>query len=315
MEKIDSDSLPNESKLVAIVYMLTYNQESFIEQAVESVVNQRTNFNYKLVIGEDCSTDKTREICLALKAKYPHKIDLILNETNLGVINNTKNILSPPLGKGADYIALIEGDDYWTDPLKLQKQVDFLKTNPDYSIVFHKVKEISPSGKQTNTILNSPDHEETYNLHDLAAGNFIHTASVVFRKNFDELPSWIGYSVVGDYPLHMLNAQYGLIKYLPEEMAVYRIGNGIWSSQSRTYQLMNTMFTLKLLINHFTERGDVTSILLQQYNSLIEEFQKNNTKNIICYIPERIASHFSYKGLVYIMLKKIRNTIRYYTGK
>lgn len=314
MEKIDSDSLPNESKLVAVVYMLTYNQENFIEQAVESVMNQETDFNYKLVIGEDYSTDKTREICLLLKEKYPHKIDLILNETNLGIINNTKNILRSSLGNSAGYIALIEGDDYWTDPLKLQKQVDFLRTNPDYSIVFHKVKEIDASGKQIN-ILNSPDSEANYNIHDLAAGNFIHTASVVFRKNFDELPSWIEYSVVGDYPLHMMNAQYGLIKYFPEEMAVYRTGNGIWSSQSRTYQLMNTMFTLKLLTKHFTERADVTSILLQQYNSLIEEFQKNNTKNIICYVPEKIASHFSYKGLVYIMLKKIRNTIRHYTGK
>ena len=309
LENINSDILVNENKLIAAVYMITYNQENFIEQAIESVVNQKTDFTYKLFIGEDCSTDKTREICLSLKEKYPHKIDLILNDTNLGIVNNAKNIFKHSLGSNAEYIALIEGDDYWTDPLKLQKQVDFMEKNPDYSIIFHKVTEVDLHGVPTDTILNSPDHEETYDIHKLASGNFIHTPSVLFKKNFHEFPEWINISPVVDYPLHMLNAQYGLIKYLPEEMAAYRIGAGIWSSQSRIHQFVNTLFTLKLLITYFSDQQEIKENLSIQYNLLMKELRINDLNTASC-LPEKKQNDLSFRELTSLLVKKIKKRIR-----
>ena len=120
------------------IWMLTYNQEKFIEQCVESVMNQQANFEYKLFIGEDVSTDNTREICKRLKKKFPNKIELFLNDRNLGVNLNAKKVLEETFNSNAKYIALLEGDDYWTDPYKLQKQVDFLELNQDYIGVAHR---------------------------------------------------------------------------------------------------------------------------------------------------------------------------------
>lgn len=115
----------NKKPLVS-VWMITYNHEKFIAQAIDSVIMQKTNFDYEIVIGEDCSTDRTREIVLEYKAKHPDKFKLLLQEKNVGMMQNFIVTLKTCNGK---YIALLEGDDYWTDPLKLQKQVDFLQAN------------------------------------------------------------------------------------------------------------------------------------------------------------------------------------------
>jgi len=115
------------------VLMLTYNHENYIKLAIEGVLMQKTNFNFELIIGEDYSTDKTRDIVLDYKNKYPDKIKLVLQEKNVGPSKNFIDILNISSGK---YIAICEGDDYWIDPYKLQKQVDFLENNPDYSLVY-----------------------------------------------------------------------------------------------------------------------------------------------------------------------------------
>ena len=103
--------------------MITYNHEKFIAEAIEGVVMQKTNFQFELVIGEDCSTDNTRAICIEYQKKYPDIIRLRLPETNQGMMLNWINNINSGRGK---YIALCDGDDYWTDPYKLQKQVDFM---------------------------------------------------------------------------------------------------------------------------------------------------------------------------------------------
>ncbi len=97
---------------------------------------QKCDFDFDIVVGEDCSTDNTRTILLEYQKKYPSKFRLLLHEKNIGAMNNQMETLSACKGK---YIALCEGDDYWTDPLKLQKQVDFLESHEDYNGVFHKV--------------------------------------------------------------------------------------------------------------------------------------------------------------------------------
>jgi len=117
---------------VVSVYMITYNHESYIAQAIEGIMMQQTDFPIELVIGEDCSTDRTREICLEYQDKYPEIIRLLLPEKNIGIYKNSKSTFIECKGK---YIAICEGDDYWTDPLKLQKQVYFLETRPDFALL------------------------------------------------------------------------------------------------------------------------------------------------------------------------------------
>ena len=135
----------NKSNILVSVCMITYNHEKYIAQAIDSVIMQKTNFDYEIVIGEDCSTDRTREIVLEYKTKHPDKIKLLLQEKNVGMMQNFIDTLKACSGK---YIALLEGDDYWTDPNKLQKQVDFLEVNTEYALsatrykIFDENKEI-----------------------------------------------------------------------------------------------------------------------------------------------------------------------------
>lgn len=114
------------------VHMLTYNHERYIRQAIEGVVNQKTDFEYELVIGEDASTDRTREICFEYQRRYPEKIRVLWSETNqFAVAGNVVRVNSACRGK---YIAYCEGDDYWTNPGKLQMQVDAFRANPNLGI-------------------------------------------------------------------------------------------------------------------------------------------------------------------------------------
>ncbi|MBA3704787.1 MAG: glycosyltransferase, partial [Bacteroidetes bacterium] len=110
--------------------MITYNHVNYIRQAIEGVLMQNVDFTWELIIADDCSTDGTREILLEYKRKYPDFIKLILQEKNVGPRQNWFDLINAPLSK---YIAYFEGDDYWTDPLKLQKQVTFLESNSNYS--------------------------------------------------------------------------------------------------------------------------------------------------------------------------------------
>ena len=118
------------------VLMVTYNHDKYISKAIETVLDQKTKFNFELVIGEDCSTDNTRNIIEEYRKKQPNKIRLFSGDKNVGSTQNEITIVKASKGK---YLAFCEGDDYWTDPFKLQKQVDFLEANPDYGLVHSDV--------------------------------------------------------------------------------------------------------------------------------------------------------------------------------
>ena len=134
------------SQASVAVYMVTYNHEKYIRQAIKGVVQQKSTFPIKLFIGEDCSTDRTRDICLEMKQKYPNRIELLLNEKNLGPLKNAANVYEACINY-AKYTAICEGDDYWTDKTKLQKQVDFLEANDEFNIVCHRAYNLNESNK------------------------------------------------------------------------------------------------------------------------------------------------------------------------
>lgn len=205
---------------IVSIWSITFNQVNYIEKCLEGIVQQQTKFRYELIIGDDCSTDGTIDVLKKYEKLYPHIIKPIYNKNNLGVFENAYKIVYPKLiGK---YIAICEGDDYWTDPYKLQKQVDFLEANPDYTLCFHNVKVYNQTTEQFIEDNITKNVSPTTTLADLAKGNYIHTPSAVFRK-IPVLPDWFEKTPVGDYPLWCLNALKGKIYKMDEEMAVYRV--------------------------------------------------------------------------------------------
>lgn len=213
------------------VAMLAYNQASFIAQAVESALMQTTDFDFEIVIGEDCSNDGTRELASELARRAPDRIRLLLNPRNLGMQTNLVQTLSACRGR---YIALLEADDYWTDPSKLRQQADLLDRRPDVAICHHNAMLVSDNG----SLPPSPRHlggaPRLATLDELMKGNFLVTCTAMFRAGlFDVFPEWFYECRMGDWPLHVLNARYGNIAYLAKTMAVYRIhAGGAWSAQT-----------------------------------------------------------------------------------
>lgn len=154
------------------------------------------------------------------------------------------------------YIAFCEGDDYWTCPNKLQRQIDFLDDHPDYSICFHSVMIISEDEPHEPIMYCPPGRKDTYYFEDLFEGNFIPACSVVYRNRlFDQFPSWYDRMPVGDWPLHMLNAQHGKIGYIDECMSVYRKhSGGMSSSLSPDERLKVVIDVLVVLRDAFGKR-------------------------------------------------------------
>nr|WP_255478560.1 glycosyltransferase [Rufibacter sp. XAAS-G3-1] len=242
------------------VFMIAFNHQRYIAQALDSILMQKVNFDYEIVVGEDYSTDDTRNIILDYQRRYPDRFKLLLHSENLGASQNQIQTLRACKG---DYIAMLEGDDYWIDPFKLQKQVDYLEANPGFVITCHSNYNLLPNKKlELSKRIISNDE---LSIVDLSKGTFISTLSVVFRNHIIlEFPHWFYNSPVGDYPLFMLLARYGDIKYFSEPMGVYRIHTGgVWSN---TNLLTNISRWIILLDNLLTEdfEDDVKRNLIDQ---------------------------------------------------
>ena len=232
----------------ASVSLITYNQAPFIAQAIESVLMQQTGFEFELLIGEDDSSDGTRETVRSYQAKHPDRIRVMWNDRKNVVYLDGKptgqwNFVNNIRNCRGQYVALLDGDDYWTSPLKLQKQVDFLDSNPDCALCFHNVRILDESDPARLDLHHAGPMLGRYELADLMRGNFMHTCSVVFRAGlFGDFPDWIFKCPMGDWPLHVLNARHGKIGYLDDVMAVYRKhSRGFWSGQERLWILANTL--------------------------------------------------------------------------
>lgn len=277
---------------------ITYNHEKYIRDAVEGFLMQKTDFPIEILIYDDASTDKTAEIIREYEAKFPDIIRPLYqteNQYSRGV-----RIIAPqfnfPRARGK-YIAMCEGDDYWTDPFKLQKQVDFLERNQDFAICFHNMQIVYEDNPYLNRISNINQQEIT-TIETLAYRNYIYTASCIFRNCISELPDWLYQCPIGDYPLHLLNAQYGKIKFIDELMGVYRIHKGgIWGHTSLSYRLEKWAELLDIISNKFSE--DINQILNNQlfniYFQLAEYYLKNrDSEKCKLYLMKIISDNPNY---------------------
>lgn len=224
----------SKNKKVQVV-CLAYNQVEFIRDALNGFVMQKTNFPFEVLVGDDCSTDGTSEIIAEYAKKYPHIITHIRREQNMGAQENSFDLLNRV---DADYLALCEGDDYWTNPNKLQMQVDLLEKNKHLNGCFHNVLikkfrvkkwygDIAHKknffGRQfwPNGLLNFYVKKE-YSLKDVLSG-IIATSSVMYRwKNF-KLPNFFEKVIYGDRTLNSIICANGTFGYINKTMSVYRV--------------------------------------------------------------------------------------------
>lgn len=211
------------------IAMLAFNHAEFVEQALESALSQEADFAVEIVIGEDCSTDSTRDIVRRYAQAYPHVIRSILHPANVGMHANFQAVTRACRG---EYVAFLEADDYWTVPDKLMKQVATLDANPGCVLCFHRVRSISHAGNEQ--FEDSPAEKYRVAFPPPAAlltENFIAACSVLYRKALEvAAPPGMEELRMADWPTWILLAQRGGIAYLDEAMACYRVhSGGAWS--------------------------------------------------------------------------------------
>lgn len=231
------------------VCMITYGHEKFIEEAINSVLMQEADFEIELIISNDASPDRTDEIVKTIIQNHPRGnwIRYIKHESNLGMMPNSIFALKACQG---EFIAGCEGDDYWVDPLKLQKQVDFLEKNPQFSLCFHNA--ILKSGENEKKMLGQLDKQE-FDTNDILTQWFIPSASIVFRNYPDFIfPDWYVNCQSGDIPLLLLLSLRGNLKYIDETMSVYRLHPGGISNQHKDYSKVIGMIYIYQSFNFHT---------------------------------------------------------------
>lgn len=228
--------------------MITYNHQDYISESIESILKQVTDFKFQLIIGEDNSTDRTKEICMEYANKFPDKVTLITSPDNVGMGKNFVRTYQACKGK---YIAFCEGDDYWTDPDKLQKQVNFLEANTSYACCFHNVVIKEQRTGEMKEERNAASHEwilhksllkDTFDTEDILGPWFIPSLSVMFVNYPDfNLPDWFFNCNYGDLPFMLLLTLRGKFKYLDEVMGVYRIHNTGATAMHKAYDKIMIM--------------------------------------------------------------------------
>lgn len=265
----------NENSPLVSILCITFNHEKYIAQAIEGFLIQKTNFKFEIIIHDDASTDKNVEIIKSYQCKNPELFNCIFQTENQyskkdGSLENA--IFSAPRGK---YIALCEGDDFWTDPYKLQKQVDFLEKNNEYGLVHHEADYFfQKSGKkirnhhQTNKIYPS----NGFVFEELLGNNNIYTPTVMFKSSLLKHFMAIDVSVrssflMGDYVMWMEFSQHCKFHYLPDSMSVYRVLENS-ASKSTSYErdmlFLNSYYDIKLFFaNRFQSKINTEKIIEQ----------------------------------------------------
>ena len=200
--------------------MIAYNQEDFISEAIESILSQKTDFPVEIVIGDDNSKDRTGEICESFAARFPEKIRYRRRDPNLGMMPNFIKTLGECGGK---YVAVCEGDDFWTDETKLQRQVDFMEAHPDASLCCHN-HSIFANGEMIHVNDDIAGDVKILETRDYMRNPFFHTSSYFFRRDAQPAPypDWYRDVLAGDHFLVLFLSMKGKIGYLNRRMSVFR---------------------------------------------------------------------------------------------
>lgn len=295
---------------VVSISCITYSHENYIAEAIDSFLMQETDFPFEVLINDDCSRDNTTNIIREYEKKYPNIIKPIYQKENqyskgVGSMNATFNF---PRANGK-YIALCEGDDYWTDPSKLQMQVDFLETNPPYSGCFHdcmRIYEGEKSNEKQHLRIGNRKIVQEVDLASIIDENNIATASIMFKNFIKEIPKYLQETSKGDYALMIMIAEQGKIKYLPGVMSAYRIHDGgIWSSRGEIYKEEEAIKFYNLLQEYFVDNEYILKALSRKkkysYYTLSRKlvYSKQQLKSLHYLVLSLDFSHHKHQNIKY----------------
>ncbi len=240
------------------VSCIAYNHEKYIARALDSFLMQKTNFPFEIVIHDDASTDRTAEIIREYAARYPDVIRPMYqteNQYSRG-ISNISGAFNFPRARGK-YIAMCEGDDYWIDDTKLQRQADYMEAHPECTLCFHAAKIESEDKAMRAREVRPYRHSKICTAEEVIdkKANYP-TASLMFPARLGKiLPQWYHDCPVGDVPIHIFMASHGTVYYMDRKMSVYRQGVSVsWSAQM--------------------ERGDYKENLIRHHNAMKKMFRE-----------------------------------------
>ncbi len=232
------------------VLVFAYNQIHFIRQALDSALSQKTDFDFEVLINDDCSTDGTRDVVQEYAAARPEKIRLLLSPVNLGDGRIADRGLKEARG---EYIAFLDGDDCWTSLYKLQKQVELMDAHPEYSGCWHYQEYVDAEGKRTQ---DQPPRglKPTWSLEEILKGRTIGTSSAVLRRSMlPPLPDWYFLCPFGDFVIWVLCLQNGPAGYLDESLGVYRVhAGGLYSGLGELTQKLLFQRTFGQVYRHLS---------------------------------------------------------------
>jgi glycosyltransferase involved in cell wall biosynthesis len=231
------------------VVVVTYNHELFLEQALDSVLSQELDHDYEVIVSEDRSTDGTGAILERYASEHQGIVRVMRSEHNLGTNEVLTRALEAATG---EYVALLDGDDYWTSQAKLRTQVAFLDQRPEFSICFHNALVVYDEGDiETHPFHMNPPSERisaalppaVSHLEDLLGGNFMQTCSVMFRRRMlPPTPDWYDGLAIADWPLYVLLAERGPIGYIDEILSAYRVHpGGLWSENISRFRRVDDL--------------------------------------------------------------------------
>lgn len=293
-----------KKKPLLSIFVLTYNQQDYIRSCLDGILMQQCDFEYEFIIIDDVSTDNTPDIIKEYAAAHP-SIRAVFNKTNVyskGLYYLISGMRDQNIrGK---YFAICEGDDYWTDPLKLQKQVDFMEAYPECSICSHKTKVVFEDQSKTGFTMEIKGVEtpQVYSLEEYIQGKAMGfwTVSQLYRTEvISDVPEWVYQAPFGDLPLKLHAGLQGKMGYIPEEMAVYRRGvPGAWSENEDS---------LEWNIKHITDRNYIYDLFDKhtnyRYHKLVHETNRKWVLQNITKIqhkfgraaqPRLLFKHFKY---------------------
>jgi len=285
------------------VCMITYNHEDFIGQAIEGVLMQKSNFNIELIIGEDASTDKTAAIVSKYVQDYPDLIKVRYNKYNLGMMTNAINTLKECRGK---YIAICEGDDYWTSPLKLGEQVNFLEANEDYAMCFTRYNVVDSSG---NVLQKNIGYSKDLSHEGVFSKRCPPTPTVLFRT--DSLNRCLDSKIWNElyYPDHALFGfitKDGKAKSLNINSVNYRIHKGgVWSQDGFDKRLFKSQSNLEIMKKYFNESGELYAIekgILNIKKKLLHFYLYNKRIRDFFELSYQIIEEYKLKGFYHLFI-------------
>jgi glycosyltransferase involved in cell wall biosynthesis len=277
---------------VVSICSITYNHESYIEEAIDSFLMQETDFPFEIVVGEDYSTDGTRQIIEEYLEQYPNIIKLITSDNNVGPNRNFMRTLNACTGK---YIAICEGDDYWIDDKKLKIQKRFLDNNKDFSLCYHNFYI-----KRKDTIIQNNDKQSddmlTFETYAKNLPN-IQTLTTMFRNDILEIiPENLLDKVKGSHFLFLRMSEFGKLKYIDKYMGMYRIHEGgVWSKKNQFKKGITALENMDVMISYFLN------------NNLIQKSLEYNYNCKAFYYASFFLSRFKFNKTFYF-LKKLKNS-------